>query len=76
MFGGLFGDAIFGDAVFADLNAVGTRPHRGAVGIGGSGFPDNWFEVMSRNTAENERQRRRLERDLEEIAMLTAAGLL
>lgn len=75
MFSGVFADAIFGDVVFADLNALDGRARR-ARGVGGSGFPADWFEVMAENAAEADRQRRRLERELEEIAMLTAAGLL
>jgi len=73
-FGGLFGGAIFGDVVFADINAI----NRGqiAAGIGGSGFPDNWFEIMLENQAQSERQRRRLQRELEEVQALVLAGLL
>jgi len=73
-FSGVFGDAIFGDIVFADINAL-TTVRRGR-GIGGSGFPDNWFEIMAENAAEAERQRRRLERELEEVQALVLAGLL
>lgn len=74
-FGGIFGDAIWGDVVFADINSLSPAPRR-ARGIGGSGFPQDWFDVIAENAALNERERRRIRRELEEVALLEAAGLL
>lgn len=66
---------IFGDIVFADLYGLSEVRRRGR-GIGGSGFPENWFDIIAANAAEAERQRRRLERELEEVVALAAAGIL
>lgn len=74
-FGGIFGDAIFGDVVFGDLNGLSPARRRGR-GVGGSGFPDNWFDIIAENASVNDRERRRIRRELEEVALLEAAGLL
>lgn len=74
-FGGIFGDAVWGDVVFGDLNGLSPRRRPGR-GIGGSGFPDNWFDVMAANAHLNDEERRRIRRELEDVALLEAAGLL
>lgn len=67
---GLFGDLVFGD--IADLSPVRRR----ARGVGGSGFPADWNEIITANARQAERERRRLERELETITALVAAGVL
>lgn len=71
-----FGDAIFADVVFADLGAINRRTRGGRGRIGGSGFPDNWEAIIAANARAAERERRRLERELEEIRALMALDVL
>lgn len=71
----MLGGGIFGDIIFADLNGLSEVRRRGR-GIGGSGFPDNWYDIIAANAAQAERERRRLERELEEVVALVAAGIL
>lgn len=72
----MYAGGLFGDLLYADLPTLTTGPRpRVGGGVGGSGFPRNWADVLAENAAEERRQKRRLAEE-EELLMLVSFGLL
>lgn len=72
----MFGVGTFGELSFAEpLTASGRRPPVGfGGGIGGSGFPEDWFAKMA--AGQDDDRRRRREAEGREITDLIELGLL
>lgn len=73
----MFGVGGFGELAFAEpLTARGRLPFGGlGGGIGGSGFPEDWFARMAEQAGDDDRRRRR-DAEAREIADLIELGLL